>query len=83
MQSQAIRRAGSAALDLCYVASGRGDGFWEHTLNIWDSAAAMVILQEAGGIITDWAGGFPGTGRSSVAASNGLIHQRILSLVRK
>ena len=78
-----VRRSGSAALDLCYVASGRGDGFWEHTLNIWDTAASMVILQEAGGRLTDWAGRFPGIGKSSIAASNGTIHEKILSLLKK
>src|SRR5437879_13320450 len=56
IEGQAVRRGGSAALDLCYAALGRVDGFWEMDLHPWDTAAGVVILEEAGGRITDFAG---------------------------
>ncbi|MBF8302212.1 MAG: suhB, partial [Candidatus Dadabacteria bacterium] len=56
-RAQAVRRDGSAALDLCYVACGRYDGFWELGLHSWDTAAGSLILKEAGGRITDFSGG--------------------------
>ena len=73
-----IRRCGSAAVDLAYVAAGRYDGFWEMCLNIYDVAAGVLLVEEAGGIVTDMAGGknFPEHG---IAASNGLIHDKFLS----
>jgi myo-inositol-1(or 4)-monophosphatase len=74
---QAIRRAGSAALDLAYVAAGRFDGFWELHLSAWDVAAGLVLVGEAGGRATDFAGG-PASSRNLVA-SNGLVHDAMLA----
>ncbi len=74
MRAQAIRRAGSAALDLCYVAAGRFDGFWEMKLAPWDVAVGGLMVAEAGGLVTDFSGGpFRIDGRQ-ILASNGEIH---------
>jgi myo-inositol-1(or 4)-monophosphatase len=80
---RAIRRDGSAALDLCYVAAGRLDGFWELKLHPWDVAAGNLIVSEAGGRVTDLAGG-PAlrSGRETVA-SNGHLHEAILGLLQR
>ncbi|MBF0493854.1 MAG: inositol monophosphatase [Candidatus Omnitrophica bacterium] len=80
---QAIRRAGSAALDLCYVACGRFDGFWEFGLSPWDTAAAYLIVQEAGGIVTNLEGGKYDIYASCIAASNGKIHKKLLSILHQ
>jgi myo-inositol-1(or 4)-monophosphatase len=73
-----VRRAGSAALDLCDVASGRFDGFWEFNLNPWDTAAGVLIVEEAGGKVTRFDGSpFELNSRETVA-SNGLIHDALL-----
>jgi len=75
LHSHGVRRAGSAALDLCNVASGRFDGFWEFNLNPWDTAAGVLIVQEAGGKVTRFDGTpFEINSRETVA-SNGLIHE--------
>jgi len=82
MAAQAVRRPGSAALDLCYVACGRLDGFWEFHLKPWDMAAGALIVREAGGKVTGADGGEFSIYNPQVAASNGLIHgqmQRILA----
>lgn len=77
-----IRRFGSAALDLCYVACGRLDGYWEFELNPWDFSAGKCILEEAGGKITDKNGeNFP-IGPSYIVASNGKIHNNMLKILR-
>ena len=73
-----MRRAGSAALDLCYVACGRYDGFWEFNLNSWDTAAGVLIAQEAGGTVTDFAGGEFDIASRQVLATNTLIHPALL-----
>ncbi len=79
LRSHGVRRAGSAALDLCNVASGRYDGFWEFNLNPWDTAAGVLIVEEAGGRVTDFSGGpFQIASRETVA-SNGLIHDALLA----
>ncbi|OGD71902.1 MAG: hypothetical protein A2Y64_01540 [Candidatus Coatesbacteria bacterium RBG_13_66_14] len=79
--TQAIRRLGSAALDLCYVACGRLDGFWELKLHPWDTAAAAAFIPEAGGRVSDYAGGpFDVFGRQAVA-SNGALHEPILRVI--
>lgn len=83
LRAQAIRRAGSAALDLCYVASGRFDGFWEMRLRPWDVAAASLIVKEAGGEITDFSGGPFSIYGKECLASNGLIHNEMLDILRK
>ncbi len=79
LRSQAVRRLGSAVLDLCYVAAGRFDGFWELTLGPWDMAAGGLIVQEAGGQVTDVRGGPWRLDAPDVAATNGLIHDELLA----
>lgn len=73
--AQAVRRLGSAALDLCWVAAGRLDGFWEYYLHPWDTAAAMLIVTEAGGEVSRIGGGRYAITDHDLLASNGLIHQ--------
>jgi myo-inositol-1(or 4)-monophosphatase len=78
LRTHGVRRAGSAALDLCSVASGRYDGFWEFNLNPWDTAAGVLIVQEAGGKVTNFHGGpFQIDSRETVA-SNGVLHEALL-----
>lgn len=77
MNAQALRRIGSAALDLCYVACGRFDGFWELNLGAWDSAAGALIVEEAGGVVTGFAGQPFSIYKPELLASNGLIHDRM------
>ncbi len=81
MTAQAVRRDGSAALDLCYVACGRFDGFWELTLHPWDVAAGKLIIEEAGGCVTDIRGGLCTHYEPAIIASNGRIHAAIVDLV--
>lgn len=82
MKSRDIRRSGSAALDLACVAAGRIDGFFELNLQPWDYAAGMLIVQEAGGIVTDWRGGnLSALKPGSVLATNGNIHQAMMGLL--
>lgn len=83
VRAQAIRRAGSAALDLSYVAAGRFDGFWEMKLKAWDVAAAALIVTEAGGRITDFKGGEFSIFGGRCLASNGLIHDEMLAILMK
>lgn len=75
---QGVRRDGSAALDICYVAAGRFDVFWEDGLAPWDSAAACLIVQEAGGIVTGFRGEKPDIYRGDIVATNGMLHQAML-----
>jgi myo-inositol-1(or 4)-monophosphatase len=82
-KAQAIRRAGAAALDLAYVAAGRFDGFWELKLMPWDMAAGMLMVEEAGGMVSDIAGGAWNIALADVVASNGLIHQQMIKVFRK
>lgn len=78
-----IRRLGSAALDLAYVAAGRFDGFWEVSLNPWDVAAGILMVQEAGGRVTHYDGAPHRLEvRSSIVASNGWIHEQMLAVLR-
>ena len=79
---QAVRRLGSAALDLCYVACGRFDGFWEMKLAPWDLAAGSLIAAEAGARITNLAGAKFSVHEGSVLASNGRIHRQMLGTLR-
>jgi myo-inositol-1(or 4)-monophosphatase len=83
LAAQAVRRCGSAALDLCYVACGRFEGFWELKLNPWDTAAGAVILAEAGGRLTDLRGRPADIYIPELCASNGLIHQAMLDILRE
>jgi len=78
LHSHGVRRAGSAALDLCNVAAGRFDGFWEFNLNPWDTAAGVLIVEEAGGKVTRFNGSPFELNSSETLASNGLIHQEFL-----
>lgn len=81
LRAQGVRRLGAAALDLCYVAAGRFDGFWELKLRPWDMAAGVVILREAGGRITDFAGQPHSIYGTQLVASNGLIHEAMLAVL--
>jgi myo-inositol-1(or 4)-monophosphatase len=78
LRTHGARRAGSAALDLCSVACGRLDGFWEFNLNPWDTAAGVLIVEEAGGRVTDFQGGAFQLNSRETLASNGLIHDALL-----
>jgi len=79
LRSHGVRRAGSAALDLANVACGRYDGFWEFNLNPWDTAAGMLLVEEAGGIVTRFDGSPYRLDSREVLASNGLIHQELMT----
>ncbi len=76
---QGVRRTGSAALDLCYVAAGRSDGFWELLLSPWDTAAGQVIVEEAGGRVTDFSGRVFSPDTPEILATNGRIHDAMLT----
>jgi len=78
LRSHGVRRAGSAALDLCNVAAGRYEGFWEFNLNPWDTAAGVLIVEEAGGRVTDFSGGPFQIDSRETLASNGLVHNELL-----
>jgi len=79
--SQGVRRLGSAALDLCYLACGRFDGFWEQNLKPWDTAAGLLIAQEAGARVTDFADRAYRIDKPQLLATNGKIHQQMLELI--
>ncbi len=76
-----IRRFGSAALDLAWVAAGRYDGYWEAGLNAWDVAAGILLVREAGGFVSDYRGGDKAIERREVLASNGAIQSRLHKLL--
>jgi myo-inositol-1(or 4)-monophosphatase len=80
--SQEVRRVGSAALDLCWVACGRMDGYWEMKIKPHDISAGIAIAREAGATVTDYLGGDAMLTRSETVASNGLIHQEMLDVIR-
>jgi len=82
-QSRAVRRLGSAALDLCYVAAGRFDGFWEMQLNPWDFAAGVLVVTEAGGHVSDYAGAPVKLASSQIVASNHPLHPALLDILAK
>ncbi len=77
-----IRRLGSAALDLCWTACGRFDGFWEYNLNAWDTAAGFLILKEAGGLVTDFLGKEYSVYNKEILATNGLLHEDMLKIIQ-
>jgi len=81
LRSHGIRRSGSAALDLCHVAAGRLDGFWELKLNPWDCAAGYLMVREAGGRVTNFRGDPGSIYEREVIASNGLIHDEMINLL--
>jgi myo-inositol-1(or 4)-monophosphatase len=76
-----VRRDGSAAIDLCYVACGRFDGYWELKLHPWDVAAGILIVEEAGGRVTDLAGGPVAASGREIVSSNGAIHDELLRVL--
>jgi myo-inositol-1(or 4)-monophosphatase len=79
--AQGIRRPGSASIDLVYVAAGRLDGFWEEGLKPWDTAAGTVIVQEAGGMVSDYEGRPYSPFMNTIVASNSRIHEAMLSVL--
>ena len=83
MKSIAIRRPGSAALDLCYVAAGRCDGYWELKIHSWDVAAGSLMVTEAGGKVTDFKGGTFSIYDEEILASNGWIHEEMLRVIQE
>ena len=80
-QARAVRRLGSAALDLCYVAAGRFDGFWEQRLKPWDVSAGALLVQEAGGSLTGMDGSPFDPAAGHLVASNTRVHQRMLDVI--
>jgi myo-inositol-1(or 4)-monophosphatase len=82
-RARAVRRLGSAALDLCYVAAGRFDAFWEQHLKPWDVAAGALIVEEAGGRITGMDGAPFDSGAGHLVASNARLHEQMLAVVRE
>jgi myo-inositol-1(or 4)-monophosphatase len=82
LRSHGVRRAGSAALDLAYVAAGRLEAFWEFNLNPWDTAAGVLLVTEAGGRVSDFAGGPFQLDSLEVLASNGLLHDELVGMFK-
>lgn len=83
MHAQAVRRMGSAAIDLAYVAAGRFDGFWEVALNPWDMAAGALLVREAGGTLSDFSGNAFNVYRKEICASNGYVHNEMLEVLKR
>jgi myo-inositol-1(or 4)-monophosphatase len=83
LAAQGIRRLGSAALDLCFVACGRFDGFWEQNLQPWDTAAGILIAREAGCRVTDFSNRPMKNHEDQILATNGNIHQELLTILGK
>jgi myo-inositol-1(or 4)-monophosphatase len=82
-KARAIRRDGSAALDLCYVAAGRAEGFWEERLSPWDMTAGRILVTEAGGRCTRYDGSPIGAGADQLVATNGLVHDALLDALNE
>lgn len=76
-----VRRLGSAAIDLCWVAAGRFDGYFEHHLQTWDSAAGFLMVMEAGGKVTDYSGKEFSVYQKQILATNGLIHEELREII--
>jgi myo-inositol-1(or 4)-monophosphatase len=83
LQGLPVRRLGSAAIDLCWVACGRFDGFWEYNLNSWDVAAGYLIVREAGGRISNFDGSETTVFEKETLATNGLIHEQMLNVINQ
>ena len=79
--AQGLRRGGSAALDMSYVACGRCDGFFEENLKPWDTAAGLLLIEEAGGRISTFDGGAYDISAANILASNGVLHDQLLSRI--
>ncbi|MBS1795883.1 MAG: inositol monophosphatase [Acidobacteria bacterium] len=82
LYSRGVRRDGSAALDMAYVACGRFDGFWEEGLNPWDVAPGCLLIEEAGGVVTTYTGDKINIYQPPICASNGLIHREMLAVLK-
>ena len=82
-QTRGLRRLGAAALDLCFVAMGRFDGYYEYSLEPWDMCAGALIAKEAGASVTDWDNGKLPSDGSRILATNGLIHQEMINILTK
>lgn len=82
LRARGIRRTGTAAIDLCYIACGRFDGFWELHLNSWDTAAGKVIVEEAGGTVTNYLGEPYSIYGSTLIATNSCIHQEMIEVLK-
>lgn len=82
LNAQAVRRDGSAAIDLAYVACGRFDGFWEDGLSAWDTAAGILLIAEAGGRVTHYDAAPFDPHKPQMLASNGLLHEQMLSVLQ-
>lgn len=83
LAAQGIRRLGSAALDLCYVACGRFEGFWEQNLAPWDTAAGWVVAEQAGASVSDFSNQPYLIEKKEILATNGLIHEKMVALLRE
>jgi len=83
VRARGMRRTGTAAIDLCYIACGRFDGFWELQLNPWDTAAGKVIVEESGGNVTNYDGEPYNIYGQTIIASNGLIHQEMIEVLKE
>jgi myo-inositol-1(or 4)-monophosphatase len=83
MEARGLRRLGSAAIDLAYVAAGRFDAFWEVNLNPWDMAAGALFVREAGGTITDFFGNPSSIYKKQVLASNGIVHDAMIAVLKR
>ena len=83
LRSHGVRRDGSAALDLAYVAMGRFESFWEFGLNPWDTAAGVVLVEEAGGMLSDYSGRAYTVYGEQTLATNGKIHREMLAIMKK
>ena len=81
-QARAVRRDGSAALDLCYVGAGRFDGFWEERLNTWDMVAGNLVVEEAGGRVSRFDGTPLGLEHDEILATNGGIHEAMMAVLQ-
>jgi myo-inositol-1(or 4)-monophosphatase len=82
-QAGGMRRLGSAALDLAYVACGRADAYWERGLNTWDMAAGIVLIREAGGYVSDADGGSNPLATQTIACGNEIMHRELLKLIKQ
>jgi myo-inositol-1(or 4)-monophosphatase len=82
-KARAVRRAGSAAIDLSYVAAGRADGFWEAVLKPWDMGAGRLLVEEAGGRVTRFDGSKVSVGPDQIVATNGSIHEELMAALRE
>ena len=81
-EARAIRRLGSAAIDFCYIANGAFDGFWEVSLHPWDICAGKLIVEEAGGIVTDFDGNKIDIYSKRILATNSFVHQKMIDVMR-